>query len=255
MDQPRPWLKYVDAGDLEDNAVDFDGINVESPTGEHLGDVDGFIVDSDTARPYYVVVDAGGWFKSRHFLLPVGHARLDIADDGEAFVADLRRDQVEKFPGFDIDEFDELVEADLKRINDETCAVCGVGVAAVAHDPTEPYSTAWDRPDYRYPDWWSAAPTRPDRMGEAALTSGVELRREQSHAPQRDHAADSQPEEQVAPATGDVSPHFGGRAQPGDVIGIETGGEQTHVGESAEDENERREEAQKAAVQERPTRR
>jgi uncharacterized protein YjbJ (UPF0337 family) len=36
------------------------------------------------------------------------------------------------------------------------------------------------------------------------------------------------------------SPHFGGRAQPGDVIGVETGGEQTHVGETTEDENKRR---------------
>ena len=40
------------------------------------------------------------------------------------------------------------------------------------------------------------------------------------------------------------SPHFGGRAQPGDVIGVETGGEQTHVGETTEDENKRRRDAE-----------
>jgi uncharacterized protein YjbJ (UPF0337 family) len=40
------------------------------------------------------------------------------------------------------------------------------------------------------------------------------------------------------------SPHFGGRAQPGDVIGMETGGEQTHVGETTEDENKRRRDAE-----------
>ena len=39
-------------------------------------------------------------------------------------------------------------------------------------------------------------------------------------------------------------PHFGGRAQPGDVIGMETGGEQTHVGETTEDENNRRRDAE-----------
>lgn len=38
----------------------------------------------------------------------------------------------------------------------------------------------------------------------------------------------------------DVSPHFGGRAQPGDILGIETGGETTTIGDSAEDENKRR---------------
>ena len=41
------------------------------------------------------------------------------------------------------------------------------------------------------------------------------------------------------------SPHFDGRAQPGDVIGLETGGEQTHVGETTEDENNRRQDAEK----------
>jgi uncharacterized protein YjbJ (UPF0337 family) len=40
------------------------------------------------------------------------------------------------------------------------------------------------------------------------------------------------------------SPHFGGRAQPGDVIGVETGGEQTHVGETTEDENKHRRDAE-----------
>jgi hypothetical protein len=48
-----------------------------------------------------------------------------------------------------------------------------------------------------------------------------------------------------------VSPHFGGRAQPGDVLGIETGGEQTHVGETTGDENERRRDAEKAAAKQR----
>jgi hypothetical protein len=38
----------------------------------------------------------------------------------------------------------------------------------------------------------------------------------------------------------DVSPHYGGRAQPGDILGIETGGETTEIGDTAEDENKRR---------------
>lgn len=36
------------------------------------------------------------------------------------------------------------------------------------------------------------------------------------------------------------------RAQPGDVLGIERDGERTHIGETAEDEDERREDAEKA---------
>ena len=45
----------------------------------------------------------------------------------------------------------------------------------------------------------------------------------------------------------DVSPHYGGRAQPGDILGIETGGETTAIGDTAEDEDERRRDANKKA--------
>ena len=46
---------------------------------------------------------------------------------------------------------------------------------------------------------------------------------------------------------GDASPHFDGRAQPGDVLGVETGGERTYVGDTSEDEDKRRRDAEKAA--------
>jgi hypothetical protein len=243
VDQTLPWLKYVDAGDLDDQTIDFDGMNVESPTGEHLGDVEGFIVDDGSGRPYYVVVDAGGWFKTKHFLLPVGQIRLDIADDDETLVADLTRDRVENFPGFDKDEFDTLSSADVKRINDETCMV--ITGSAVAYDPAEPVTAAWNRPAFAYPSWWSASPTRPDRMGEGAVTSGV--RREQTTVQPPHTAADR---DRIRPVS-DESPHYAGRAQPGDVIGIETGGEQTHVGETSEDEDRRRDDAIKAVENDR----
>jgi hypothetical protein len=49
------------------------------------------------------------------------------------------------------------------------------------------------------------------------------------------------------PGAGDVSPHLGRRAQPGDVLGIETGGETTTMGDTSEDENEGRRKAEKDA--------
>ena len=47
------------------------------------------------------------------------------------------------------------------------------------------------------------------------------------------------------PDGGDVSPHLGKRAQPGDILGIETGGETTGLGDTAEEENERRRDTSK----------
>jgi hypothetical protein len=247
MEHPQPWLKYVDAGDLDNDAIDFDGMNVESPTGEHLGDVDGFIVDSDSGRPYYVVVDAGGWFKTRHFLLPIGHAELDAAEDGEALVVDLNRERIDKFPGFDIDEFDRLTATDMTRMNNAICTVCSVEGGGFT--PSESYSAAWERADFRQPDWWTANPARPDRMGASSVTAGVETARSQ-----REHTTSTERATAQDRRPGDESPHFDGRAQPGDVIGVETS-ERTYLGDTREDEDKRREDVQKAAEDEKPGRR
>ena len=175
MDHPLPWLKYVDADDLDDESVDFDEMNVESPTGEHLGEVEGFIVDSESGRPYYVVVDAGGWFKSKHFLLPVGHVRVDADADG--LKADLTRDRVERFPGFDKDEFDKLTADDLKKFNDQILQVCAL--TTYTYSETEPYSAAWDRPEFSYPEWWRpyTGPGRHDRVGGTSGATEPQLAR------------------------------------------------------------------------------
>jgi hypothetical protein len=50
-------------------------------------------VDSNSSRPYYVVVDTGGWFKSKHFLLPVGLTRFDA--DSQVLVTELSRERIE----------------------------------------------------------------------------------------------------------------------------------------------------------------
>jgi len=113
VDHPLPWLRYVDAGDLDDDTIDFDGLDVDSPTGEHLGTVDGFIVDRDTGRPFYVVVDSGGWFKSKRFLMPIGHARLESDNDGDSLEVDISRDRIDRFPGFDKREFEKFSAEDL----------------------------------------------------------------------------------------------------------------------------------------------
>jgi hypothetical protein len=47
--------------------------------------------------------------------------------------------------------------------------------------------------------------------------------------------------------TGDGSPHLGRRAQPGDILGIETAGETTGIGDTSEDEDKRRRDLVKAA--------
>jgi hypothetical protein len=251
VDHPLPWLRYVDAGDLDDQN-DFDGMTVESPTGERLGEVDGFIVDSASARPYYVVVDAGGWFKSKHFLLPIGHATLNSDTDRDALVAAVPRERIDRFPGFDKSEFEKLTPEQLKRYNDDICVASSV--TAITYGADEPYTAAWERSDYRTPDWWTSEPSLPERMGDEAFESGVHYppasaASQKTSNPVREEIRARERAENEADRESradDPSPHFDGRAQPGDVIGLETGGERTYIGETREDENKRRRDAEKA---------
>ena len=238
MQHPKPWLRFVEARKIEDQTLDIDGMKVRNDAGDKLGKVDGMIVDAESGRTYYVVVDAGGWFKSKEFLLPIGEVRLD--GDRDALVVGLTKEQIERFPGFDTSEFDGLSASDIKRINDETCRVFQ---PTSVYPQDEPYYAAWNRASYQYPDWWNTEPTLPERVGESVyekeaeyqtLPAGTVTKREQSTPA-------------VRAAANDTSPHFDGRAQPGDVLGIETGGEQSHVGDTKEDEDERRQKADDAA--------
>lgn len=237
MNHPKPWLRYIEADQVDDKTLDIDGMKVRNNAGDKLGEVDGLIVDADSGRTYYIAVDAGGWFKSRQFLLPIGEAHLDA--DRDALVVALSKDQVSRFPGFDKDEFDTLTEVDIKRINDETSRLFDAGFTPYAD---EPYTAAWKRASYRYPDWWTDAPLLSQRedapahkkdAGSAPASSVSYARRGLTQKGQR-------------AAVNDTSPHFDGRAQPGDVLGVETGGERTYVGDTKEDEDQRRQRAEDA---------
>src|SRR5581483_1561342 len=180
MDHPLPWLRMVDTDDLSGPAADFGKLKVRTADGDKLGKVDGFVVDVNSGRPYYVCVDAGGWFKSKHYLLPVGHAQID--EDGDAIVTDLTREHVKNFPGFDKSEFQSLSADDLKRLNDDTCQACCVEDVTIA---------VWERPHYEYPTWWDANYYRPDRAGERGVTAGAEYSGGASQAARADDRSPS----------------------------------------------------------------
>jgi PRC-barrel domain protein len=165
MDHPLPWLRYLNAGDLGDSAVRFDGMKVESVSGGNLGRVDGFIVDASSGRPYHVVVDAGGWFKSKRFLLPVGHVGLTGGDDKGRLVANLAKEHIDRYPGFDLDEFEKLTDTDIERMNGEMASACCPSETA-DRSSTGSMFDSWSH--YRAPSWWDADFYRPDRADESA---------------------------------------------------------------------------------------
>jgi sporulation protein YlmC with PRC-barrel domain len=159
MDHPRPWLRYVDAGDLDDKAFDFGGVEVVDPAGEKLGKVDGFIIDVNTGRPYHVVVEAGSWFKHRHFLIPIGRIGLD--SDARRLQADVPKARAERFPGFDRSEFEKLSAAEMDQM--------AHSMASAYRDDDVVIATSWETwQDYASPSWWDASFYRPDNMDRSA---------------------------------------------------------------------------------------
>ena len=161
MDHPQPWMRYIDAGDLDDGTFDLDGLEVDGVSGEKLGKVDGFIIDKSSVRPYYVVVNAGGWFKSKYFLLPIGH--VGMAPTDKSLVADITRDRVNEFPGFDRGEFKKLSEDELKMMDDQMWGVCCIDATIDLASPSR-----YEHIHYRYPGWWDSSFYRPDRADTIA---------------------------------------------------------------------------------------
>jgi uncharacterized protein YrrD len=145
MDHPKPELKYVSAKEVSGTAASLDGANVKSANGDTLGTIEGFIFDVRHGRPRHVVV-AAGWFIHKHFLLPIGHVTL--SPDRSALIADISKERIESFPGFDKSEFEKLDASQLGQLDHRIANVCtGKDVTGL-------------ETHYRVPEGWESAPLR-----------------------------------------------------------------------------------------------
>lgn len=237
-------MRYLSASQVDDPAVNYDGLDVVGPDEKKLGDLDGFVVDADAGRVYYVVIDTAGWFRTKQLLLPIGHARLD--SDRRLLRVDVMRDALGRYPDFHESRFRQFTDDELRQFEARTVEACCPDEAATGSS-----ADAWayeTRRHYTQPSWWTSS-SRPaadraaahDTPGGAAagvVPPPTTERYDRERVTARESGERRDPD--------DVSPHYGGRAQPGDVIGIETGGERTHVGETPEDEDERRRDAERA---------
>ena len=79
---------------------DIRGSAVYGPGDEKLGKVDDVIFDSDNGQIRYVVVDTGGWLKSRRFLVPPEELTPSTNHDKD-FTVSLTKAQIEQFPALD----------------------------------------------------------------------------------------------------------------------------------------------------------
>src|SRR5205823_384845 len=105
--------------------------------------------------PYYLVVNAGSWFRSKHVLIPVGHAALDT--ESHKLIADVPKERITQFPGFDLDVFPTLKREELDRMAQDIVGVCCPNQAVAVE--------VWGH--YRTPTWWDPSFYTQDQRDEA----------------------------------------------------------------------------------------
>jgi hypothetical protein len=250
-------LRFLDADDLGDSAVDFSTLDVHGSDDRDLGDLDGFIVDADTGRVVYAVVDSGGWFRSRHFAVPIGHAQLDTGR--RRLNVNVTRDAAEKFPDFSPKDLRRFTDDEMRAFEQRTAVVCCPDdptdvSGAVQYDTLRHYAQPdWWRTDNHHADryqgleHWQSRDAEKHRRREASGAATAPKRTADEYTAEHVMARETNDRRQDrARDAGDVSPHHDGRAQPGDVIGIETGGETTGIGDTSRDEDKRRVQADRA---------
>jgi ferritin-like metal-binding protein YciE len=140
-------LTYVNRTDVTGKDVAFSDVRVIGPGNDDLGAVDGFVVDRSSGRPYYVVVDSGGWFTGNRYLLPINALNFDRA--GKRMRSTFDKDTIKKSPKFDAGAFEHADERS-RQYEERLLEVYGGPRRPAANE-----SWDYDRiEEFRQPEWW-----------------------------------------------------------------------------------------------------
>jgi ferritin-like metal-binding protein YciE len=107
----RSRLRFVGAKDLPD-AREHE-VHLHNHAGEHLGTLDGFVVDNESGRPIYYVIDSRGWFAGRRYVVPVG--QIDADEGATTLRTALTRAELTRYPEFSPSAFTAMDDSDALR--------------------------------------------------------------------------------------------------------------------------------------------
>src|SRR5262249_45756391 len=106
--KPSGRLRFVPAIHAANGYGAHERLAVRSDADQELGTFDGLIIDSASQEPRYAVVDSGGLFIHRRYLLPFDVMTFDA--EKRTLRADVARDIASRYPSFDPDEFAKMTE-------------------------------------------------------------------------------------------------------------------------------------------------
>jgi ferritin-like metal-binding protein YciE len=141
-------LRYLNVDDMPGDTSNFRDIRVRGRHADDLGALDGFILESATGRPFYYVVDSGGWFVGRRYLVPVGQGQFEAGN--RTIQLDLDGEALKRYPEFSTGAFLSMSDDEVRRYERRVLSVVDPNAGV------EPrYWESYDRlPAYNRPDWW-----------------------------------------------------------------------------------------------------
>jgi ferritin-like metal-binding protein YciE len=154
----RSRLRFVGAKDVPEARER--EVHLHNATGEHLGTLDGFVVDNETGRPIYYVIDSRGWFVGRRYVVPVG--QIDADGGATALRTTLTRAELAKYPEFSPSAFTAMDDTDALRYERR--------LHRIFAPDTQPYAgrpVYENLPVYRTPTWLMTGVWMSDSSGFA----------------------------------------------------------------------------------------
>jgi ferritin-like metal-binding protein YciE len=172
----RSRLRYVSASDLQ--PFSYEQHRITNMDNDDLGVIDGLVADGSSGRPVYYVVDSGGWFTGRRYLLPVSQLELDA--EGQRFRTELSRELLHRYPEFSPSAFAAMDDAEAERYERRMLdTVLPYRHDARRDDTSSSYATL---PIYHPPGWLMTS-LWPMEMGTIPLETGPTAPRQPAPAP------------------------------------------------------------------------
>jgi len=154
----RSRLRFVGVKDLPEGRER--EVHLHNETGEHLGTLDGFVVDSESGRPIYYVIDSRGWFAGRRYVVPVG--QIDADQGATALSTALTRAELARYPEFSPSAFTAMDDTDALRYERRLHRVFAPEIKP--YDGRPVYE---DLPAFRTPTWLMTGVWMSDSSGFA----------------------------------------------------------------------------------------
>jgi PRC-barrel domain len=111
MESVNSGLRFVEADRLDTSAGRLDHVVVVSTHKTPLGRLDGVLVDPQRLEVEYLVVTSRGWFKARHYLVPLRTPRLN--GDAHELEVDVDAEQLQGLEQVDLRTCPTLSASDL----------------------------------------------------------------------------------------------------------------------------------------------